>query len=108
MDIESRMDTIMQRRIADGRARAEDTSRRMSLLAERILRDRQKKYSMLIERFRGLNPLDRLKAGFSFVSDEEGCAVTKISHVRAGQTLDIHVTDGLIKAGVQEVRQIRR
>ncbi len=108
MDIESRMETIMQRRIADDRARAEDISRRMSLLSERILRERQKKYSMLIERFRGLNPLDRLKAGFSFVSDEEGCAVTKISHVRAGQTLDIHVTDGLIRAGVQEVRQIRR
>ena len=82
--------------------RASDVSRRMSLMAERTLRQRQKKYSMLVERMRGLNPLDRLKAGFSFVSDEEGRAITRISGVKAGQILNIHVTDGVIKAGVQE------
>jgi exodeoxyribonuclease VII large subunit len=83
--------------------RAEDISRRMSLAAERTLRQRQKKYSMLVERMRGLNPLDRLKAGFSFVSDEEGRAVTRVRAASVGQVLRIHVTDGIIKAGVQEI-----
>ena len=99
---EEKMAGILTRQIAGNRMRAEDISRRMSLTAERTLRQRQKKYSMLVERMRGLNPLDRLKAGFSFVSDEEGRAITRISGVHAGQILNIHVTDGIIKAGVKE------
>ena len=99
---EDRMAAILKRRISESRMRTDSISRRMSLIAERSLRQRQKKYSMLIERMRGLNPLDRLKAGFSFVSDGEGRAVTRISEVDAGQILSIHVTDGLIKAAVQE------
>jgi exodeoxyribonuclease VII large subunit len=101
-NIEERMRNILKSRIGGERMRASDVSRRMSLMAERTLRQRQKKYSMLVERMRGLNPLDRLKAGFSFVSDEEGRAITRISGVKAGQILNIHVTDGVIKAGVQE------
>lgn len=101
-NIEERMRNILKSRIGGERMRASDVSRRMSLMAERTLRQLQKKYSMLVERMRGLNPLDRLKAGFSFVSDEEGRAITRISGVKAGQILNIHVTDGVIKAGVQE------
>ena len=100
---EEKMAGILTRQIAGNRMRAEDISRRMSLTAERTLRQRQKKYSMLVERMRGLNPLDRLKAGFSFVSDEEGRAVTRVRAASVGQVLRIHVTDGIIKAGVQEI-----
>ena len=100
---EERMVSVLRRRIDENRMRADTISRRMSLVAERMLRLRQKKYSMLVERMRGLNPLDRLKSGFSFVSDEKGRAVTRISDVEAGQVLSIHVTDGIIKAGVQDV-----
>ena len=100
---EERMVSVLRRRIDENRMRADTISRRMSLVAERTLRLRQKKYSMLVERMRGLNPLDRLKSGFSFVSDEKGRAVTRISDVEAGRVLSIHVTDGIIKAGVQDV-----
>lgn len=103
---EERMAVILRRRIDENRTRADSISRRMSLTAERSLRLRQKKYSMLVERMRGLNPLDRLKSGFSFVSDDRGKAVTHISEVEAGQILSIHVTDGIIKAGVQDVSSI--
>lgn len=99
---EDRMVTIIKRRIGEERMRADAISRRMSLMAERLLRQRQKKYSMLVERMRGLNPLDRLKAGFSFVSDGDGRAVTHISEVYPGQVLNIHVTDGIIRADVLE------
>jgi len=102
-DKEERMTNILKRRIDENRMRADAISRRMSLMAERSLKQRQKKYSMLVERMRGLNPLDRLKAGFSFVSDGEGRAVTRISEVESGQILNIHVTDGIIKAGVREI-----
>ena len=100
---EERMVSVLRRRIDENRMRADTISRRMSLVAERTLRLRQKKYSMLVERMRGLNPLDRLKSGFSFVSDEKGRAVTRISDVEAGRVLSIHVTDGITKAGVQDV-----
>ena len=63
---------------------------------------------MLVERMKGLNPLDRLKSGYSFVSDEDGRAVTGISGINVGQTLTIHVTDGTIRADVKEIEKLDR
>lgn len=107
-DIRGRMETIIVGRIEENRRHADTVSRRMDLLAERTLRNRQKKYSMLVERMKGLNPLDRLKSGYSFVSDEDGRAVTVISGINVGQTLTIHVTDGTIRADVKEIEKLDR
>lgn len=108
MDLRGRMETILMGRIEENRKHADTVSRRMELLAERTLRNRQKKYSMLVERMKGLNPLDRLKSGYSFVSDEDGRAVTGISGINVGQTLTIHVTDGTIRADVKEIEKLDR
>ena len=108
MDLRGRMETILMGRIEENRKHADTVSRRMELLAERTLRNRQKKYSMLVERMKGLNPLDRLKSGYSFVSDEDGRAVTGISGINVGQTLTIHVTDGIIRADVKEIEKLDR
>lgn len=108
MDLRGRMETILMGRIEENRKHADTVSRRMDLLAERTLRNRQKKYSMLVERMKGLNPLDRLKSGYSFVSDEDGRAVTGISGINVGQTLTIHVTDGTIRADVKEIEKLDR
>ena len=60
---------------------------------------------MLIERFKGLNPLDRLRQGYSYVTDEEGRAVKNIKSVHRGSAVTIHVTDGQIRALVRELEE---
>ncbi len=45
-----------------------------------------------------MSPLDKLKQGFSYVSDEEGRTVASIRRVETGKILKVHVRDGIITA----------
>ena len=51
-----------------------------------------------IERLKGLSPLDKLKQGFSYVSDEEGRTVSTIEAAEIGKRLRVHVRNGIIIA----------
>ena len=51
-----------------------------------------------IERLKGLSPLDKLKQGFSYVSDEEGRTVSTIEAAETGKRLRVHVRNGIIFA----------
>ncbi len=64
------------------------------------LRLNRHKLEIYIERLKGLSPLDKLNQGFSYVSDEEGKNVRKISQVQPGDDIRIQVTDGRIYAKV--------
>lgn len=59
--------------------------------------------NVYIERMKGLSPLSKLNQGFSYVEDKNQKAVTSISQVKKGDTLNIQVTDGTIKALAAEV-----
>ena len=51
---------------------------------------------------KGLSPLAKLNKGFSYVSSTEGKVVKSISDVKEGDNLQIYVTDGIIKARVED------
>ncbi len=51
-----------------------------------------------VERLKGLSPLDRLRTGYSYVSDDDGRNIKSIEGVSEGDDLRIYVSDGLIKA----------
>jgi exodeoxyribonuclease VII large subunit len=74
-------------------------------LAKDVLRARTVRLGLFIERFKGLNPLDRLKKGFSYVSDRDQHAVTRTEQASPGDTLTIHVTDGQIITEVKETHK---
>ena len=63
---------------------------------------------MYIEKLNGSSPLKKLNHGYSFVSDKDAKAVTSITQVKEGAELNIHVTDGEIKAKVLETKGIIR
>jgi exodeoxyribonuclease VII large subunit len=71
---------------------------------------REKRYllQMYIEKLNGLSPLKKLNQGYSFVADESGRAVTSIEGLSPEQELTIHVTDGEIKAKIEETKGIIR
>ena len=49
---------------------------------------------------KALSPLTKLNQGFSYVTNEQGCAVKHIEQVHADEQLSIYVTDGIVKAKV--------
>ena len=115
----------MQRRIAGERARAENCRLRLKAagpqsrlrenrayliqLEERLQRgmesalsEKKHRMALYIEQMKGLSPLRKLSSGYSYVTDEEGGAIRSVQGVQPGQTVTIHVTDGLIKARVTD------
>ncbi len=55
-----------------------------------------------IERLKGLSPLDRLKAGYSYVADSDGNNIRSIQNVSKDDELSIYVSDGVIRTKVSE------
>lgn len=115
----------MQRRIAGERARAENCRLRLKAagpqsrlrenrayliqLEERLQRgmesalsEKKHRMALYIEQMKGLSPLCKLSSGYSYVTDEGGGAIRSVQGVQPGQTVTIHVTDGLIKARVTD------
>ena len=69
---------------------------------------RQNQLALYIERFHGMSPLLKLQQGYSYTEGPDGRAVTSIGQAAEGDTLRIHVTDGVYTTVVKERREIRR
>ena len=81
---------------------------KLELCMKDNLREKRFLLQMYIEKLDGLSPLKKLNQGFSFVADEEGKAVTSIEGIQQGDCLTIHVTDGEIRAKVEDRKGIVR
>ena len=69
---------------------------------DKKLTQSKQKLAIYIERMKGLSPLAKLNQGFSYVASEEGKVVKSIQDVNIDDSLTIYVTDGLLKAKVEE------
>lgn len=70
---------------------------------EQTLLKQRHRLELLLSRFQGLSPLNKLNQGFSYVTDPEGNAIKSVSRIKAGDMLTINVTDGEISAEVVSV-----
>ena len=104
MDLEEALARAMDRKLQGARDRVIDIETKLFTNVRGTLTDRQKVLVRLAGRFEGLNPLERLRQGFSFTADASGRAVTRVSQVRPGDRLTIHVRDGKILAKVEETQ----
>ncbi len=85
------------------KARADNTGRRLADgMTKALYRDKLRLHG-LIGRLKGLNPMDRLSQGFSFVTDESGNAFTSVKSAHEGDVLTIFVSDGKVRAEIREV-----
>ncbi len=87
---------------------AADLQTRLEQCMKNNLREKRFLLQMYIEKLNGLSPLKKLNQGYSFVEGKDGKAVTSIQEVRHGDALTIHVTDGEIRAEVQETKGVFR
>ncbi len=83
-------------------AELEDSLRR---LMEGKVRDSRHRLAIYMEAMKGLSPMEKLNHGYSYVENEEGNVVRSICQVK--EKLDIYVTDGVIRATVESVREVR-
>ena len=83
-------------------AELEDSLRR---LMEGKVRDSRHRLAIYMEAMKGLSPMEKLNHGYSYVENEEGNVVRSIRQVK--EKLDIYVTDGVIRAAVESVREVR-
>lgn len=88
-------------RLREQRQYLADLTDRLQLGMEQKCRDSRHALELYLERFRGLSPLYKLNQGYSYVADEKGDTITRISQVQAGDLLTISVTDGSIEAEVR-------
>ncbi len=67
-----------------------------------VLTQKRHRMALYIEQMKGLSPLQKLSSGYSYVTDGQGRAVRSIWEAEPGQLLTIQVTDGRIRARVEE------
>ena len=92
-----------QNQIIEKRQQLLEIEQRIQYRMERVLTGEKHRLSLYIQHFKGLSPLDRLNRGFSYVEDETGHAVTKISQVNPGNYVKIQVSDGELGAQIKTV-----
>ncbi|MCR5323291.1 MAG: exodeoxyribonuclease VII large subunit [Lachnospiraceae bacterium] len=66
-----------------------------------VFEGRKRSLELFAEKLEGLSPLKKLHSGYAYVSDENDKNVKSIKQVKAGDRLNIRVTDGVITAGVE-------
>ena len=82
--------------------RSLETEQRMRNAMDRKLNVAKQKLAIRIEQMKGLSPLAKLNQGFSYVTAESGKVVKSVEHVSANDCLNIYVTDGIVKAKVED------
>ena len=82
--------------------RSLDTEQKMRSAMENKLGMAKQRLAIKIEQMKGLSPLAKLNQGFSYVTSESGKVVKSVEHVSAKDSLKIYVTDGIVKAKVED------
>ena len=90
------------------REKRQHAAERLRSSMEHKLTEKRHELAVWIQRFEGLSPLKKLNGGYAFVSDTDGHAVTEISQVKKGERLSVAVTDGVIEAVVDSIREEER
>ena len=65
----------------------------------------KQRFHIYIEKMKGLSPLAKLNQGFSYVTDSQGNVVKSINDVRKEDLIYVYVTDGSLKAKVEDTKK---
>ncbi|MCI8885301.1 MAG: exodeoxyribonuclease VII large subunit [Dorea sp.] len=99
----------MHLRCLHPRYRLQEQQQRLSELEDALrlqmdsrLKDSRHRLAIYMEIMKGLSPIGKLNKGYSYVAGEDGKTVKSVGQVRQGSLLDIYVTDGRIRAVVED------
>ena len=87
-------------RITTKRQEIDDICSRMSEKIKLKLERKRHELSLGIQRLEGASPLNKLKSGYSYVSDENGNTLKSVEQVNSGDNVEIFLLDGRINANI--------
>ena len=87
-------------RITTKRQEIDDICSRMSEKIKLKLERKRYELSLGIQRLEGASPLNKLKSGYSYVSDENGNTLKSVEQVNSGDNVEIFLLDGRINANI--------
>lgn len=91
--------------IREQQQRCVECEEKLHMLMENRLNQEKHRFQICLEKMKMLSPLAKLSQGFSYVEKEKGGVVKHISDVKDGDRIAIYVTDGVIDASVEHVRE---
>ena len=91
--------------IREQQQRVMDYEDRLRTLMDKRMEKEKHRFQICLEKMKMLSPLMKLSQGFSYVQKEDGKVLTSISQVDKKEHLSIYVTDGVITASVEAVKE---
>lgn len=91
--------------IREQQQRGIDCEEKLRTIMENRLNQEKHRFQLCLEKMKMLSPLMKLSQGFSYVEKESGGVVRCISDVKEKEKLTIYVTDGVIEASVEDIRE---
>lgn len=92
-----------RQKLNEKRQRAADMELKLRSLMEETLKECRHRFAIYVEKMKGLSPLTKLNQGYSYVADADGKNVKSVCQTEPGILLQIYMTDGSLKARVEEV-----
>lgn len=95
-----------RRKLLEKRQRTADLEQRLRLLMEESLNKRRHRFALYVEQMKGLSPLAKLNQGYSYVEGNKGENVKSIRQIKPGDKIKIYMTDGSVRAEVEEIAEV--
>ena len=83
-----------------------ELSKKLDNLIDLSISEKRHKLSAAVGQLNALNPLSIVSRGYSAIFDDTGSVVKSIKDVNVGETVDLKVSDGTIKANVISVVEV--
>ena len=92
-------------KLQEQQQRLSEMEDRMKMLMEGKVRDARHRLALYVEVMKGLSPLQKLSHGYAYVEGRDKKAIKSIRQVRNQDRLSIYVTDGILQATVEDVKE---
>lgn len=92
-------------KLQEQQQRLSEMEDRMKMLMEGKVRDARHRMALYVEVMKGLSPLQKLSHGYAYVKGRDKKAIKSIRQVRNQDRLSIYVTDGILQATVEDVKE---
>jgi exodeoxyribonuclease VII large subunit len=100
-ELSSRLSSALKDRVGKMKGRYIEAETRLEFSADGLLNNRKNALTRYSERLESINPTKVLERGYSFITDENGKALTSVSSLSAGQEISIRMRDGTADAEIK-------
>lgn len=96
-----------KRQVNEKRQRLVDIELQLQASMEKKLLTQKHRLALLSGRLHGLSPLEKIKKGFGFLTNDENKKIESVKDTKQGDTIHIRVHDGMICSVVADVKEQR-